>query len=157
VVHRDVSPGNLFLTVDGSIKVLDFGIAKASWGESRTHAGTMLGKCDYVSPEQAQGGEVDRRSDLFALGTVLHQLLTGRRLFRRGNEHKSLRAVVRDPVPSAASCRPGVPASLDAVLLAALRRDRAQRFPTAATMRQAIELAMAGHGGVASRRELATR
>ncbi len=148
LVHRDVSPGNLFVTVDGIVKVLDFGIAKARWMSRKTKTGTLLGKCEYMSPEQARGGtDLDRRSDIFSLGIIAWELFCGQRLFRRESEYSTLRAVLRAPIASPQSIRPTIPEALDHAIMRALERDPADRFDTAYEFRQAMADALREVGG----------
>jgi hypothetical protein len=155
LVHRDVSPSNLFVTVPGAVKLLDFGVAKSKDALARTHTGALKGKYAYMSPEQVLGKEVDRRSDLFALGTVYFELLTCRRLFWRDSEYQMFQAIVEDPLPPVTAYRADVPPEVAAILGRALSRDPAERFATAAELGAAVEAAMARHGGLASNRELA--
>jgi len=148
LVHRDVSPGNLFVTVDGIVKVLDFGIAKARWMSRKTKTGTLLGKCEYMSPEQARGGvTLDRRSDIFSLGIIAWELVCGKRLFRRESEYETLRAVLRAPIERPRSLRPSVPPALDEAIMRALERDPGDRYRTAYEFRQAISSALRDSGG----------
>lgn len=148
LVHRDVSPANLFVTVHGIVKVLDFGIAKAAWMSRKTRTGTLLGKCEYMSPEQARGGiPVDRRSDIFSLGVTAWELLCGRRLFRRETEYDTLKAVLRAPIENPRSLRPTIPEALDHAIMRALERDREDRFNSAYEFRKAITEALRPHGG----------
>ena len=97
LVHRDVSPQNILISFEGSVKVIDFGIARALGRISETQTGGMKGKFGYMSPEQAQGEEVDLRTDIFALGVVLWESVTGRRLFNRENDLATMRALVYEP------------------------------------------------------------
>ncbi|MEQ8891109.1 MAG: serine/threonine-protein kinase, partial [Sandaracinaceae bacterium] len=120
VVHRDVSPQNLFVGYDGTVKVLDFGIAKAAGRITRTEAGMLKGKFEYMSPEQARGDALDRRSDVFALGIVLYELSTQHRLFRRASHTETLRAVIGAEVPPPSEIDPSYPAVLEEVCLRAL-------------------------------------
>src|SRR5689334_11543629 len=113
VVHRDVSPHNLFVCADGVLKVLDFGIAKARTAQAKTRTGFVQGKYAYMAPEQLRGRSVDRRVDVFALGVVLFEAVTGRRLFLRETEYDILRAIAKEPIPRARSIRPDIPESLD--------------------------------------------
>jgi hypothetical protein len=138
LVHRDVSPQNVFITYDGQVKVIDFGIAKAAGRIARTEAGQLKGKFDYMSPEQCHGSDVDRRADIFALGVVLYELSTGRRLFKRGSELATLKAITDEPIVPPSRVVEAYPESLEAVCMRALARDRANRYPTAADMRKEL-------------------
>jgi len=140
LVHRDVSPQNLFITYDGSVKVLDFGIAKAKDRISQTEAGTLKGKFEYMSPEQAEGLPIDRRSDVFALGVVLYELSTGRRLFKRGSAVESLRAVREGLVTPPTRLIEGYPKRLEEICLRALAADPQDRYATAADLRRDLAL-----------------
>ncbi len=130
LVHRDVSPQNVMVSFSGVVKLVDFGVAKANDKLSRTATGVVKGKLAYMSPEQAGGEPLDRRSDVFALGIVLHELLTGRRLFRRENDQATMLAVRRDPILPPSSIDASVPRALDAIVLKALERDRERRYST---------------------------
>ncbi len=141
VVHRDVSPQNVFVTYDGAIKVLDFGIAKATHIASRTQTGELKGKFHYMSPEQIEAKELDRRSDVFSLGILLHECLTARRLFKKDNAMLTMRAILQEPIPSARAVRETVPESLDEITKKALKRDRDVRFQSAEELRDALLLA----------------
>ena len=140
LVHRDISPQNLFVTYDGGVKVLDFGIAKAADRISQTEAGTLKGKFEYMSPEQAEGLSLDRRSDIFALGVVLYELSTGRRLFKRGTAVESLRAVREGHVMAPSQVIEGYPPRLEEICLKALSHAPEDRYPTAAAMRRDLAL-----------------
>ncbi|MEQ8455376.1 MAG: serine/threonine-protein kinase [Sandaracinaceae bacterium] len=142
VVHRDVSPQNLFVGYDGTVKVLDFGIAKAAGRITRTEAGMLKGKFEYMSPEQARGDALDRRSDVFALGIVLYELSTQHRLFRRASHTETLRAVIGAEVPPPSEIDPSYPAVLEEVCLRALSADPADRYATAHDMRRDLLAAL---------------
>lgn len=139
VVHRDISPSNLFLTVQGAVKVLDFGIARAEGKLTQTRTGTLKGKVAYMSPEQARGKPLDARSDVFALGSVLHELLTGEKLFLRDNDYASLAAVQEDPILSPREVREDVPPALSDAIMRALDRDLSMRWPSARQLRVALD------------------
>ncbi|MBW2524905.1 MAG: serine/threonine protein kinase [Deltaproteobacteria bacterium] len=138
LVHRDLSPQNLFLTYSGQVKLIDFGVAHAADRVSRTEVGQVKGKFSYMSPEQGQAKPLDRRSDIFSLGIVLFELSTGRRLFYRPNELLTLRAICQDPLPRPSSIRRDYPPQLEGVVLKALSRDPANRFSSAAEMRRTL-------------------
>jgi hypothetical protein len=141
IVHRDVTPSNIMLLRAGGVKVLDFGIAKAA-AEARqaeTAGGRVRGKLAYLSPEQVRAGEVDGRSDVFALGVVLWEMLTGQRLFAGENEFQTMRNVLSAPVPPPSARAPGIAAALDEIVARALDRDRAGRYPTAQAMADDLE------------------
>ena len=148
LVHRDVSPSNLFVTASGVVKVLDFGVAKSQDALARTHTGALKGKYAYMSPEQVLGEPIDRRSDVWALGIVLFELLTAQRLFWRDSEYKMFQAIVDEPIPSLMDRWPGLPAPVAKVAERALSRDVSERFATAREMGEALEEAMTGAGGI---------
>lgn len=134
LVHRDVSPHNLFLTSAGNLKLLDFGIAKTAFQECRTRTGLLKGKVSYMAPEQAWGYDIDRRADLWSVGVVLWEMLAGRRLFKADSEAASLHNTLTADVPHLGSVRGDVPVELERIVSRALQRDPALRFPTAAAM-----------------------
>jgi eukaryotic-like serine/threonine-protein kinase len=138
LVHRDMSPQNVFITYDGQVKVLDFGIAKAADRMTRTEAGQVKGKFQYMSPEQTAGKALDRRCDIFALGIVLYEMSTGYRLFKRATDLMALKAICEEPIRPPSSLRPDYPKSLEHVVLRALERDPSRRFQTALDMRRAL-------------------
>jgi len=140
IVHRDVSPANILIGYDGGVKVADFGIAKAAHQHEETQSGLLKGKVAYMSPEQCNNERVDRRSDVFALGIVLHELLTVRPLFQRENDFLTMSAIVHEKVPAPSKLAPSVPPELDAIVLKALARDPKDRYQTADEMRRALEL-----------------
>ncbi len=140
LVHRDVSPANVMIGSDGAVKLLDFGIAKPLNDPSRerTQAGILKGKMAYLSPEGVEERALDHRSDQFAVGIVLHEMLTGRRLFRCANDLETLRKVVAADVAAPSSINPAVPPELDRICLKALSRNRKDRFASCRDM--ALEL-----------------
>jgi serine/threonine protein kinase len=142
IVHRDLSPGNVFITYDGSVKLLDFGIAKATSRTSITIGPSRKGKVAYMSPEQCVGDDVDRRSDIFALGVVLWELCTASRLFRGDNEFGIMNQITTIDAPAASD----VPDELAAILDKALARDRDARFQTAMQLHDALEAFAKAHG-----------
>ncbi|MEN9800585.1 MAG: hypothetical protein RL653_4282 [Pseudomonadota bacterium] len=136
LVHRDVTPHNVLLSFDGAVKLGDFGIARV--GQGLTAPGTLKGKFAYMSPEQARGEPVDARTDVFALGIVLWELLTGGRLFEGSNELAILRAVQGSEIAPPARLNPDVPARLSEIVLRALSREPAGRFQTAGEFERAL-------------------
>ncbi|MDB4979592.1 MAG: hypothetical protein JWM82_344 [Myxococcales bacterium] len=140
MIHRDVSPSNIMISYEGAVKLLDFGIAKAL-GEAQdtTKSGTMKGKYAYMAPEQTEGDDVDQRIDIFSCGIVLHEVLTGRRLFKGTNDVLTIERVRRCEVPPPSQQNPMVPPELDAIILKALSRDRDTRYATAADMADALD------------------
>jgi len=138
IVHRDVTPTNLFLTDAGVVKILDFGIAKVKDISANTQAGTVKGKYAYMAPEQLRGAAVDRRADVFALGVVVYEMLALRRLFQRKTDYLTFRAVLEQPIMDIRRYRPDTPDALAAALTRALDRDPAARFETARQLGTAI-------------------
>ena len=142
LVHRDVSPSNLFVTTSGVVKVLDFGIAKVR-GAAETEVGTVKGKSEYMAPEQILGEPLDRRCDVFALGIVLFELATHQRLFKRGSEYLAARAILEEPIPRADEVDPAIPTALADVIARALSRAPSDRFPDARALSSALSHALA--------------
>ena len=155
VVHRDVSPQNLFVTADGIVKVLDFGIAKIQGATVRTSTGAIKGTYAYMAPEQLRGERVDRRTDVFAMGIVLWETLTRRYLFKRDTEFLTFQAITAEPIEDVCALRPDVPPALSAVILTALARDRNARFPTVRMLGEAIAAAVPPLSSAAISEEIA--
>jgi serine/threonine-protein kinase len=143
IVHRDVSPQNILVTYEGSTKIVDFGIAKAATQSTHTSTGVLKGKYTYMSPEQAAGEPVDARTDQFALGIVLWELLTMRRLFKRETEMLTLEAIMHGQIPRPSRFRADVPKSIDDIVAKCLMRDREERFIDCAELAFALEDALA--------------
>lgn len=139
IVHRDITPGNVLIAFDGTVKIADFGIAKAMLGaDGTTEPGVRKGKVPYMSPEQCVGATLDRRSDVFGLGILLYELTTARRLFKGGNDFKTMDAVVRGAIVPPSRHRELSP-TLEAIILRALERDRDRRFASARALADALE------------------
>ncbi|HUU01373.1 MAG TPA: serine/threonine-protein kinase [Myxococcota bacterium] len=138
IVHRDISPQNIFVQYDGGVKVVDFGIAKAADRSTRTRTGTLKGKYAYMSPEQVEGKELDARSDVFALGIVLWESLVGRKLYKQENDLELLKAVVDQDAPSPQLVNPRVSQPLAQIAIRALARRLDDRYQSAAELRNAL-------------------
>jgi serine/threonine-protein kinase len=139
IVHRDVNATNIFVTYDGTIKIIDFGLAKAANRTSKTAAGIIKGKVAYMSPEQAVGAPIDRRTDIFALGTTLWEIACDRRLFKRSDEVETLRRVHAAEVPDPRLLVAGFPDKLWSILQHALERETERRYATAAQMGRELD------------------
>ncbi len=137
IVHRDVTPSNIFLTDAGVAKVLDFGIAKVKDASANTQTGTVKGKYAYMAPEQLRGTSIDRRVDVFALGVVAYEMLALRRLFQRKTDYLTFRAVMEQPIPDIRRYR-DVPDAVADALMKALDRDPNKRFDTARQLGTAL-------------------
>ena len=146
IVHRDVSPQNLFVTYDGSVKVVDFGCAKAIARVTQTDTGVMKGKVSYAAPEQLRAGEVDARVDVWALGVCLWETLTLTDLFRRDNAIQSAMAVLDERIPRADEVAPSVPRQLADIAAKALERDPEQRYPSARALGRDLRAFIAAAG-----------
>jgi eukaryotic-like serine/threonine-protein kinase len=141
IVHRDISPRNIVVSFTGDVKVVDFGIAKSGLEpEEEAGAGQLKGKAPYMSPEQAQGHEIDWRSDVFATGVMLFELTTGKRLFKGASEFETLKLIVDKEYPRPSTIRPGYPPALEEIVMRALSKDREQRYQTAREMQADIEI-----------------
>ncbi len=156
IVHRDVSPQNILIGMDGSARLTDFGVARATSRLSTTRTGQLKGKLAYMAPEQARGvKDIDRRADIFAAGVVYWEALEGRRLFKGDGEADTLNKVLHEPIPPLRSSEPSVPREIEAVLETALDRERIRRFPTAAAFADALERAANDVGEVATHKDVA--
>jgi serine/threonine protein kinase len=138
IVHRDISPSNILVGYDGSIKIVDFGIAKASRRHD-TRTGNLKGKISYMSPEQCRGSDVDRRSDVYSLGVVLYELATTTRLFRGDNDYLVMDQIVNGRVSLPQVRRPELPNELSAIIMRAIAPDPERRYFTAEELRIALE------------------
>src|SRR5207249_201638 len=130
VVHRDIKPGNLMITDDG-VKILDFGLAKFADALQLTVPGSTIGTVAYMAPEQARGDEADVRSDVWALGIVMFEMLTGFVPFRGTYQEATFHAIKNEPLPSLRAARPDTPEALERIVMKALEKDPQKRFQTA--------------------------
>jgi serine/threonine-protein kinase len=147
LVHRDVSPQNILCTYDGIVKLVDFGVAKAvGRSSSETNAGQLKGKVPYMSPEQARGGTVDRRTDIFAMGIVLYKLTTGLHPFLGENDLVTMRNIISRPLLPPRVKNPGFPQDVEQILVKCLQKDPEKRYQTMAELGQAVERALSAMG-----------
>jgi serine/threonine protein kinase len=140
VVHRDIKPANLMITPEGAVKIMDFGIARMGTATGLTQSGIFMGTPRYISPEMAEGAGADIRSDLYALGLLLYEMLTGSPPFDADNPWAVLRQQIEEPIPPVRQIRPDVPEWLEQIIARATAKDPAQRFQSPAEMLAAIEL-----------------
>jgi eukaryotic-like serine/threonine-protein kinase len=155
IVHRDVSPQNILLGVDGIARITDFGVARAASRLTTTRSGQLKGKLAYMAPEQARGEAIDRRADIFSCGIVLWEALSLKRLFKGDGEAQTLNRVLYDPIAPPSSARPDVPKALEDVCMKALDRDVDKRFSSAQEFADELEKAARALSCVGSVREVA--
>jgi serine/threonine-protein kinase len=155
LVHRDISPDNLFVTYDGHVKLIDFGIARALGRVTTTALGHIKGKYRYMAPEQALGRDFDHRVDVFALGATLFEAASGRAAFEGRDETEILAKVITGQLPDPAECLPGVPAKFIRAVLGALATEADARQPDAATLSKELDAIVASSGNVDQREQLA--
>ena len=155
IVHRDVSPQNILIGMDGSARITDFGVARASTRLSTTRTGQLKGKLAYMAPEQARGQQVDRRADVFAMGIVLWECLAQKRLFKGEGEAETLNRVLYEPIPQLRQANPDVAPALADVVMKALDRDADKRWRTASDLADALEKAARDAGALGSHKDVA--
>ncbi len=154
IVHRDVTPDNLMISYDGSVKLLDFGIAKADARAHKTQAGVVKGKFAYMAPEQCRAKELDHRVDVFALGVCLYEAITGRPLYRRETEFETREAIVRGPLPKLSDRMKSPPPELERVIARCLAKKPDDRFASAGELQEALDKYVASTGEVVTARRL---
>jgi serine/threonine protein kinase len=155
LVHRDVSPQNILVGVDGIARITDFGVARASSRLTSTRVGQLKGKLAYMAPEQAKGEGLDRRADVFSAGVLIWETLAAKRLFKADNEAATLQRVMNEPIPSLTRIAPHLSVELAQAVARGLERDPDQRFASAAEFADAIEAAADGRDGIADSRDVA--
>ena len=155
LVHRDVSPQNILVGINGTARITDFGVARAATRLSSTRSGQLKGKLAYMAPEQARGGQIDRRADLFAVGTVLWEVLADKRLFKGEGEADTLNRVLFEPIPKLRDINPEIEPALETVTMKSLDRDPDKRYPTASAFADELEKAARAIASIASVREVA--
>lgn len=149
-VHRDIKPANIFVGKDNHTTLTDFGIAKAaSETQHLTRTGMLIGTPEYMSPEQAEGGTVDRRTDLYALGVVLYQMLAGRAPFHSTTPHATLHAVIYEPPPPLRPLRPDLSPAIESMVMKSISKQPADRFQSGGEMVAALQTSLAGRPSVA--------
>lgn len=154
LVHRDISPQNIRLSTSGQVKVMDFGIAKARSSSSKTQTGAVKGKLSYMSPEQIMAQDLDGRSDIFALGIVLYELLTGQRPFGHESELLAISAIINQQPRLVSELSPGTPAELEQIVLRCLAKDRNQRFQSCNDLQIALEQYLRAEGFLLTARDV---
>ncbi len=155
IIHRDISPQNVLVSYEGELKVIDFGIAKAASRSSKTQAGVLKGKFGYMSPEQVRGLPLDRRSDVFAIGTILYEMLTAERLFYGESDFETLEKVRNVDVALPSQVNPAVPKSLEKIIMRALAKDVEGRYQWASEMAEELNAFLLSHDPAFSAQDLA--
>jgi len=155
IIHRDVSPPNILVSYEGEVKLIDFGVAKAAGRASRTQAGILKGKFGYMSPEQVRGMPLDRRSDVFSVGVVLFETLTGTRLFQAETDFATLEKVRAVEVPRPTSLNPEIPKPLENIMYKALAREPETRYQSSIELHDELQAFMFAQGMFYSRKDLA--
>jgi serine/threonine protein kinase len=154
LVHRDLTPGNVLLAHNGVVKLTDFGVVKVSLGADQTSVGVVKGKFAYMSPEQVRGDPIDKRSDIYALGIIMYELVTGQWLFRRTQLTEVITAVSLGKIPPPSNIAPDIPKEMERIIMKALSVDPANRYANARDMLLDIEQFQAQSQWTASSREI---
>lgn len=136
IIHRDISPANILISMNGEVKITDFGISKATSEPSLTTAGIIKGKIAYLSPEQAMGKEANHQTDIYALGLVFYEILSGKRIYQFDDEIEALRSIPELTIAPIITKRPDIPRELDAIIMKCLEKSPAARYQTAQEIRE---------------------
>jgi serine/threonine-protein kinase len=155
IIHRDMSPPNVLITKYGEVKIVDFGLAKATSQLEKSEAGMIKGKFGYLSPEAANGEDIDARTDIFAAGIILWEMLAGKRLFLGETDFGTVKLVQEAEIPSLRAINPAVPVELEKILARALARDPAERYPTARDFGRDLTAFLYHHGNPVSAYDIA--
>ncbi len=156
IIHRDVSPQNILCSYEGEVKIIDFGIAKAANRSQKTQAGILKGKFGYMSPEQVRGLPIDRRSDIFAVGVILYEMLTGEKLFVGESDFSTLEKVRNAEVPTPRQFNPNIPAGLEKVLMKSLAREAEDRYQWASDLQEDLMRFLLAGDAIYSAKHLAS-
>src|SRR6185436_4544067 len=156
IIHRDVSPQNILCSYEGEVKIIDFGIAKAANRSQKTQAGILKGKFGYMSPEQVRGLPIDRRSDVFAVGVILYEMLTGEKLFVGESDFSTLEKVRNAEVPLPTQFNPNIPAGLEKVVMKALTREAEDRYQWASDLQEDLMRFLLAGDAIYSAKHLST-
>ena len=154
LIHRDISPQNILISNEGVVKLVDFGVAKTELNRTKTETGAVKGKFAYMAPEQIESQSLDQRVDIFAVGAVFYELLTGKKPF--GDDLQAVSRITSVDATDPRSHRDDIPEPIARIILKALQRDREKRFSTASEMERAVESYLQGVDGVYGKRKLAT-
>jgi serine/threonine protein kinase len=147
IVHRDISPQNILVSLNGEVKISDFGISKATSEPSLTQAGVIKGKLSYLSPEQASGLDVNHQVDIYALGLVFYEILSGSRLYRFANELEALRTIPQMTIPPIIAKRPDIPQGLNDIVMKCLEKTKDKRYQNAQELNDDL-LKLKNHLGI---------
>src|SRR4051812_3876977 len=155
IVHRDMSPPNVLISKYGEVKIVDFGLAKATSQLEKSEPGIIKGKFSYLSPESATGNDVDQRTDIFAVGIILWEMLAGRRLFQGDSDFATVKLVQAAHIPPIRGINPAVPVALEPIISRALSRDPMARYPTARDLGRDLTKFLFSHGSAVSAYDIA--